>query len=251
MIAPLALADGEIQFYRDEGFLLLPGLLSERDANTLRQEVLENMSTLGLLVSGKKLTQTHEYLVDSNLDRFINSPNLKSIVEQLMGGEAALFYPFTAIKTVGGGRFDFHQDNQYTRFEDGMHGINCWFALGSMTPENGCLQILPRSHRKGTLESEESEDKDGHRRVKIDPADFLPLRMRAGDCVAFSRLTIHGSGANTTAEPRIGYAIQYYRTDARFLDKKDGQWKRLQDFPRYSTKPVEKLSVPTQKIDGH
>jgi hypothetical protein len=247
-VKPLQLTQGELHFYNSEGYLLIPGLISEREATGLRQEVLGNLDKLGMM-GMTKLRQTHEYLAGGSIDGLVNSRALHSIASQLMGGEAALYFPFTAVKTVGGGRFNFHQDNQYTRF-DGP-GINCWFALSEMSPENGCLQIIPRSHLAGTLESEESEDKDGHKRVRFDPKDFLPLRMRPGDCIAFSRLTVHGSGANQTTDPRVAYAVQYYRTDVKYLDKNTGEWKFLRDKPKYTTGPVEKLSVPTGKLDGH
>ena len=81
-----------------------------------------------------------------------------------MEGPATLYLPFTAVKSGGGGgRFHFHQDNQYTRF-DGP-GINIWIALSPMSPENGCLQVVPRSHLAGTLDSVENPDGDGHRTV--------------------------------------------------------------------------------------
>src|SRR5207253_10828727 len=137
-----------------------------------------------------------------------------------------------------------------TRFEDGMLGINLWFALAAMSPENGCRMVVPRSHRGGTLESELSGDGDTHKKVKFEPADFLPLRMRPGDCVAFSRLTVHGSGPNTTSNPRVAYALQYHRNDVN-ARREDGEFKSLREFPRWSTKPVKVLTVPKGKTDGH
>jgi 2-oxoglutarate-dependent dioxygenase len=120
-----------------------------------------------------------------------------------------------------------------------------------MTPENGCLMIVPRSHAAGTLESEFSPDGDIHKKVKYDPTDFLPIRMRAGDCVAFTRLTVHGSGPNTTDQPRVAYAVQFHRNDVRWIDPKNGEKKLLTEFPRWTIKPVENYSVPTGKRDGH
>jgi hypothetical protein len=63
-----------------------------------------------------------------------------------------------------------------------------------MTVENGCLQIIPGSHLNGTLESESSGDGDAHRKIKWEPEDFVNFLMEPGDLVAFSRLTVHGSG---------------------------------------------------------
>ena len=132
-----------------------------------------------------------------------------------------------------------------------MKGINMWIALMPMTPQNGCLMVVPRSHTKGTLESIASPDGDAHKKVKYDPSDFLPVRMRAGDCIVFSRLTVHGSGPNQTQSPRVAYAIQYHRNDAAWIDKETGEHKLLTKFPRWTNKPVEQYSVPAGKRDGH
>ena len=247
-IPELKLTDGEIKFYRREGYLLIPGLMSECDAKDLQAEVMDLMNSIGGF-EGNKLKQSWEYKTGSYIDALINSQPLRGVASQLMGGESTLYLPFTAVKGVGGGTFHFHQDNNYTRL-DGP-SVNIWMALTDMTPENGCLMVVPRSHRQGTVESVFSPDGDVHKKVKHDPADFLPVRMRAGDCIAFSRLTIHGSGPNTTDTPRGAYAVQYHRNDVSWIDKQTGEKKLLTKFPRWTNKPVAQYSVPAGKRDGH
>lgn len=243
-----ALADNELQFYRRSGYLSLPGLIAPEDAAALAEEVLLVMEGLGIrredlrlaTTSKDKLRQSRQYLSHWTAARLIHSEGLRAIASQLMGGPSTLYMPFTAVKSGGGGgRFHFHQDNQYTHF-DGP-GINIWFALGEMSPENGCLQIASASHLEGTLDSVESEDKDGHRTVAVEPKDFLPLRMMPGDAVAFSRLTLHGSGANRTDQPRLGYAVQFHRDDVR-ATRNGEDLGLLKENPRYDIQPVDKIS---------
>jgi phytanoyl-CoA hydroxylase len=250
-VRPLRLTDGEIRFYREYGFLLIPGLLAEPAAATLHDEVMELMHAIGGF-EASKLRQSHEYLAGSAIHRLVDSVALRDIASQLMGGSSSVYLPFTAVKGVAGGMFHFHQDNQYTLFDDGLlGGINLWFALMPMTPENGCLMMVPRSHTSGTLESEASGDGDSHRKVKYEPSDFLPIRMRAGDCVAFTRLTVHGSGPNVTDRPRVGYAMQYYRNDVHWVDRQTGEKKLLTEHPRYRIAPVGAYSVPKGRVEGH
>jgi len=73
------------------------------------------------------------------------------------------------------------------------------------------------------------------------PEQIVPIRMRAGDAVAFTRWTIHGSGPNTTDEPRVAYALQYHRRDVRYADPQTGEWKDLVTDPRWQTEPLERL----------
>jgi 2-oxoglutarate-dependent dioxygenase len=247
IIASRTLTDEEIRFYQDEGYLLLRRLITPEVSAALRAEVMSIMDIIGL--GQTKLKQSGEYLPGSGLDAFVNSPVLLSLAEALMGGPSTLYLPFTAVKSGGGGgQFHFHQDNQYTRF-DGP-GINLWTALSPMTEENGCLQVVPRSHLSGTLPSH-SPDADGHRAVTFEPEDFVSVSMDPGDCIAFSRLTVHGSGPNVSSEPRVAYAVQYHRDDVNFSLDGGETWKVLKDNPRYNTKPVHEITVPKGKIEGH
>lgn len=257
IITELHLSEGEIRFYQEEGYLYIPGLLAREAVAPLSGEVLHIMEQSGAPLgrlrqatgARDKLIQSGQYLAGSALDSFINSEQLRSIAAQLMGGPSSLYMPFTAVKSGGGGgQFHFHQDNQYTRF-DGP-GINLWCALSPMTPENGCLQVVPRSHLGGTIDAVQSPDGDGHRTVAQDPTRFLPVRMQPGDCIAFSRLTLHGSGANTTDEPRLAYAVQFHRDDVKTFW--DDEWQLLKERPRWKREPVAQIAPPGEKSrDGH
>ncbi len=255
----LHLTPNEVRFYQAEGYLYLPGLLSRDVATAMHDEVLAIMNGLGVsyerlcqaATTGDKLRQSPQYLAGSKLDALVNSPNLVNLAGQLMGGPSTLYMSFTAVKNGGGGgKFHFHQDNMYTRF-DGP-GNNIWFALQEMTPENGCLMMAPRSHLRGTIDSVQSSDGDTHRMIAIEPEDFLPVRMMPGDAVAFTRLTLHGSGPNETAKPRIGYAIQFHRDDV------SATWDRqeprlLKSHQRWPSGRTEKIVPPgtAESRDGH
>ena len=242
------LTDNEVHFYNTQGWLSLPGLIAREAAAQLADETLHIMDCLGVSreqlrnanTSKDKLRQSRQYLAGGGLERLVHSDGLLRIAARLMGGPSTVYLPFTAVKSGGGGgRFHFHQDNQYTRF-DGP-GINIWFALVEVGPDNGCLQMAPGTHLGGTNDWVQSEDRDGHRTVAVEPSDFLPLRMMPGDAVAFTRLTLHGSGANTTDQPRLGYAVQFHRDDVRA--SKDGRdIGLLKENPPWVVQPVAAIS---------
>lgn len=244
----VTLTEGEIAFYHREGWLRVPGLLSGESAAALRDDVLSIMEEIGGW-QGAKLRQTPEYLADSAVDRHVHSARLADLAATLLGGPPSLWLPFTAVKGPQGGRFHFHQDNNYTRL-DGP-GLNIWVALVDMGPELGTLQVVPQSHRAGTRPADQLED--GHRSITIEEADFMPMRLRAGDAVVFSRDTIHGSGPNTGDGPRVAYAVQYGRADARYPDPDTGEPVVLGERPKYphTHRPVDVITPPTTRTDGH
>ena len=230
------LSPEEVAFYEREGYLFVPGLVSEETAAALRAEVVRVMAAAG--IGPSKLQQTKQYLAGSLLDRYVHSPNLVALAGRLMGGPATLHSPFTAVKGIGGSEFHWHQDNQYTRFEG--PGINLWTALEEMSPANGCLSIEPRSHLAGTRERVEGPDRDGHHTVERAPERVYPVRMRTGDCIAFSRLTVHGSGPNRSGRERVAYAVQFFRNDTKSLHP-DGEWRLLKEFPRIDAPPLDRI----------
>lgn len=246
VINPIELTDAEVRFYQNEGYLYLPGFVRAEEVDALREEVLDVLEANGIsreqlsraTSTADKLRQCSQYLAGSRLDALINSPETLAVASRLIGGKAYRYLPFTAVKAAGGGGvFDYHQDNNYTHHDPAVGSINIWVALVDMTPENGCLEVVPRSHLNGQLPSVETGD--GHRKLEIDPSTLFPVRMRAGDAIAFTRWTVHGSGKNTTDQPRVAYALQYHREDVKW---KDGNtWKRLVDYPRSQTPPVTRL----------
>jgi ectoine hydroxylase-related dioxygenase (phytanoyl-CoA dioxygenase family) len=250
VVSPITLTDSEIRFYKEEGYLPLPGFVLAEAVAGLRSEVFDVLQANGVpagslkVATSKadKLRQFKQYLAGSKLDALINSPRTMAVASRLIGGPAHRYLPFTAVKAGGGGgTFHFHQDNNYTNHEPAIGSINIWVALVDMTPDNGCLQLIPRSHLKGQIKSHNSDDGDTHQQIDVDPIDCIPLRMRAGDAVAFTRWTVHGSGPNNTNEARVAYALQYHRDDVKWRD--GDQWKLLIESPRFGTPPVTKLGA--------
>lgn len=241
----------EIESYKSEGWILLPNLLNDLATAAARADLHRIMNDLGVSDSAlcnstgarSKLLQTAQYLNGSTIDKLVNSSRLRALAEQLLEAESSLYYSFTAVKSGGGGgKFHFHQDNNYTRFANGLGGVNIWVALVDMTPENGCLCIKPRSHLDGTIQSKNAGDGDHHQSLGDDIGTYLPVRMRAGDAVAFSRLTVHGSGANRTDQPRYAYSVHYHRDDTMAVWD-DREPRLLKDHPRWDTRGVEVIEL--------
>lgn len=250
VVRPISLTENEVYFYQEQGYLLIPNLIEPAVVDELRESVLDVLEANGVSRSqldhasstADKLRQNPQYLKGSLLDELINGEATMALASRLIGGRAVRYLPFTAVKAGGGGgQFHFHQDNNYTQHDPALGSINIWVALVDMTPENGCLQMVPASHKAGVLDWENAGDGDSHRKVVVDPKTFLPIRMRAGDAVAFTRLTVHGSGPNYTDRARVAYGLQYHREDVKFFDPQDNRWKLLVEIPRFQTPPVEKL----------
>jgi hypothetical protein len=112
-----------------------------------------------------------------------------------------------------GGVVAWHQDYSYwTRTKPVAH-LSCWCGLDDSTKENGCLQYIPGSHEWGLLpkpviagELQGIKDflNDEQKKQFDNP---MYAEIKAGEAIFHHPLTLHGSGANTSAKPRRAFVI--------------------------------------------
>lgn len=231
----------ELAHYHEHGWVVLRGTLDPGALAALRGDVDAVLRARNMPDSF--LAQSTEFLADSPLHRLVRSPALLGIASRMMEGDAHLYMGFTAVKGPGQGEFTFHQDGQYTPFEG--PGLNCWFALVDCAPANGCLRMVSGTHRDGFVAWTESPTCPGHRTLVSQPTGWDEIAMQAGDCCVFDRATVHGSGPNRSADPRVAYAVQFHRSDTKAFF--DGTWELLTARPRFRTEPVEAFSSAAQK----
>ena len=95
-----------------------------------------------------------------------------------------------------------HQDNFYLRAEPGSC-IAAWMALDDCDEANGCLQIVPGSHRWPLLCTTKADTSASFTDVTVPvPPDqeVRPVVMEAGDVLFFHGAVVHGSFPNTTTD---------------------------------------------------
>jgi hypothetical protein len=155
--------------------------------------------------------------------RLLSSPPLLDLVEDVVGGEIysnpvqhiRMKLPKRAIPDgyIGGlvTAAPWHQDNGVIMPEaDESTVLTVWLPLLEATPENGCLQVIPRSHREG-LETH-CPTPSGLRIPDklLDGARALPLPMKPGDVLLMTQRTIHSSLDNLTDDQvRISMDLRY------------------------------------------
>ena len=90
-------------------------------------------------------------------------------------------------------------------------------AVDAFTPENGCTEVIPRSHRwsdervKGTYYGRGA---DGALPPDVE-SQLVPMAMPAGSCMFFHGTLLHRGGANRSAAPRLAFSNQYCQPWAR------------------------------------
>ncbi len=105
-----------------------------------------------------------------------------------------------------------HKDVRYWRFDDNRL-INTWLALYDETPDNGCLRVLPGSHRwrpeSGLLDDAQFLREDTPEgRAWIERAENVSLK--AGDALYFDAGIFHAAGHNRSEQPKMSVVFTYH-----------------------------------------
>lgn len=107
-----------------------------------------------------------------------------------------------------------HQDSVYS----GWHltpSVSAWIALTPSERANGCMRVIPGSHKQGLLEHDNVQDpnllnKRGERlRMDVDESQAVDVILRPGEMSLHHTNIVHGSNPNTSDGPRIGFIVRF------------------------------------------
>jgi len=227
----------QVERFEREGYLVLEQFLREEELLPL--EVIYDRFRSGAVagmgrdlcdMSGPYSRPFEDYnMVNCVLPR-VYEPSLAgniyelrsaSVARQLIGLDATLDYDQHLSKKPGreGAVFAWHQDLGYwpTGTPD-TRTTTCSLALDDATLENGCLHVVPGSHREAALRphvpvlrSEAGGREETHAlSVKLGAADTLvPLPVRRGDVTVHNELIVHGSRGNASESWRRTYIVAH------------------------------------------
>ncbi len=113
-----------------------------------------------------------------------------------------------------------HQDASYWPMEPRIN-LTAWIALGPTFPENGCLRLIPGSHKEWLDDEYRPLDKNaafsqGLEPEQVDEASAVDMVMEPGEVTFFSEATLHGSNANRSDVPRLGYSLRFTTPEVKF-----------------------------------
>ena len=118
---------------------------------------------------------------DEAIRKHTCNPKILDIVAALLGTEdIKLFSDQTLMKPAfHGSPVSWHQDSGYWTTIDPPALVSCWTALDPATEENGCVRMVPGSHRRGVLPHRRGGD--GFLHVQgVDVSTAVPVVLPAG-----------------------------------------------------------------------
>lgn len=155
--------------------------------------------------------------------RVVGDDRLLDIAEIFIGANIALFGANYVVKRAGDEkRVLWHQDAPNWKLEP-LEAVTLWAAIDDSTSENGCLRVIPGSHRFRLHELQPAAQPPNIFGWQIDPKlveeeKAVDIVLRAGDVSVHHPKLIHGSGANRSTRRRAGMSIRYIPTTTRIAD---------------------------------
>lgn len=238
------------QSYDEQGFVVLDPFLSDEEMAPARGAMedktdriareLFNEGLIADLFEGEpfesRLARVFENLSDAEFLRYdrgwrdrapgyfhlMSTPRILDAVESLIGPEIfsnPVYNVRPKVPKVAAGAVPWHQDKSYWPDANANPVITVWIPLVDATLENGCLHLIPGTHRKRAIKHG-SETYSGTGYLELPPEfiaertrEIVALPMRAGSAVLFNDRLVHSSTPNNSRNVRWSVDLRYQPTD--------------------------------------
>jgi ectoine hydroxylase-related dioxygenase (phytanoyl-CoA dioxygenase family) len=157
---------------------------------------------------------------DEVFAEFARRPEVVAPVRQLLGTDrVSNFLSQFIFKNPGAWGQPWHQDSYYFPFAPARPVVGVWLAVTEATLENGCLHVLPGSHREAVHDHVPDRRPNAQygyvEIVDHDMAASEPVCMAPGDLLLFDSHLMHRSTDNASSGLRAAMVYHYAPTGTR------------------------------------
>jgi hypothetical protein len=223
-----ALTSEEVRTYRDDGYVVPSYRVPEGKMTVLSaamEEVIaanagtrpEQLPNIHITNGAGTHLKGHPAFLDIALDG-----NLLDLVSCVIGDDIAMWGCQIFCKPGSDGmEVPMHQDGQYWPIRP-LATCTVWLAVDDSDRENGCLTVIPGSHRGRVhfRHRTRTDDDIVLNQAVDDPRPFERppafVELERGQLSMHDIFLIHGSAPNTSGRRRAGVAIRYMPTTSWF-----------------------------------
>lgn len=226
--APGRLSADQVEHYRREGYLVFnQPVLPEKKFAELKA-YFEKI--LAALPAGERPEAmdvphfTHPKLLEWAFD-----DTILDLVAPIVGPDIALFSTHFICKPRGNGkRVPWHEDSAYWKGKiDPMEVCTVWLAIDPSLKANGCMMVIPRTHREGQAGFSEYVAVDPTRNVfnteiteqHRDDSRRVHIELQPNQCSLHDARIQHGSEPNTSTLRRCGWTLRFCPASVKFNDE--------------------------------
>jgi len=204
------------RFYQDQGYLVVENALSDAEVEALNDEAAricrgdrgEIRGVTPAAADESDVDIMRRYLcihfphkVSDEMGKTLAHPPIVEVLTNIIGPNVKCMQSMLFIKASGKPGQAWHQDEYFIPTRD-RSLTGAWMALDDATVENGCLWVIPGSHRHGLLWPQHK-----HGDTRFDCAgeamsfpytddDAVPVEVKKGAIVFFNGYLLHRSLPN-------------------------------------------------------
>jgi phytanoyl-CoA hydroxylase len=165
-------------------------------------------------------------------------PAIVDVLTKIIAPDVKSMQSMLFVKAAGKPGQAWHQDEDFIPTRD-RSLTGAWIALDDATVDNGCLWVIPGSHKAGILwEMEEQENPDFDCTDEsvgfpYKDEDAIPVEVPAGSIVFFNGYTLHRSLPNVTEDRYRRALVNHYMSASSLLPwrpVKEGEYISTLDF---------------------
>ena len=207
------LSTDQISHYRNKGYISPVSALTSSEAKEIREEIEKIEKKWPGALDG--INRNNVHLISPILNKVCLNKNILDAVESIIGKNILICGTTLFIKEKNEKGFvSFHQDAKYIGLEP-YNWVTVWLAVTDSNEKNGCMRMLPSSHKDNLKYHEQKFDKNnlltrGQTIENISLNETDPIILKAGEISLHHPLIVHGSGLNNSDDRRIGFVIQSY-----------------------------------------
>ena len=205
------LTDPDIARYREDGYVPPDWRMPMAQLDRVRAEADAMLERL------PHYRDLHPALMEEGgfWPELAHDPALVGMVRKLIGDDLIVWsMGYFGKPALNGKAPPWHQDGEYWPIRP-LATCTIWLALDDATVENGCLMVIPGSHKAGRLRRHHRNDAPDltlNQEIDLaeyDPATAQPIELKAGQISLHDAFMIHGSEANSTPNRRRGVTLRY------------------------------------------
>lgn len=159
-------------------------------------------------------------------------PAILDMVEQVLGSDFALWNSsFFAKPAKVGTRTPWHQDGEYWPIEP-LATCTVWIALDASTTQNGCLRVIPGSHKSKQLAKHNRSDAPNIAlnleldQNAFDESEAVDIVLQPGEVSLHDVYLYHGSEPNGSDHSRRGMTLRYMPTSSIYCHDDETRFER-------------------------
>ena len=270
------ISQSNVQFYRDQGYLVVDNVLSATELAQLHTDLDTVVAAASGVTSNNEVYDLepthsaeaprvrrikHPHKVMPSVQNLMHHPKLVAILQQLIGPGVRFQTSKLNMKAAGyGAAVEWHQDWAfYPHTNDDLLAVGV--MLDDVDDDNGPMMVIPGSHKGPVLDHHAG----GYFCGAIDPVKSemdlnaaVPLTGPAGSLTFHHVRAIHGSALNRSDRSRNFLLYQFTAADAWPLIEKVEDWEEYNSWivageatltPRLSAAPV-RLPLPPAPQQG-